>query len=145
MYAVYDGVNKNPVAYHDKKSIIKWFIQYNIPDYPNLYYKKIKKKNVKYLEDLYLVEEGNGYLPAKYLDFSSIFGVDEEYKDKSAKKHLIHILGSRELSKKDKKSLSDVILLLDQFIETEVYTLTLKIAKELEMEYEKYKYSNYKY
>ena len=141
VYIIYNDKN-DIVAYTDDKEILDIYLRniqyFTKKDYT---YKKIKYKNIENkseYDDLYLVRLGDTYVPKKYLLYAEI--ASESVNElRYAKDILMKNLELRDMSKKDRKLIEKVLLLLeDWYTDDKLYTSSEDELSKLEDHYQPY-------
>lgn len=145
MYCAYDE-NKKIIAIHDKKRVIKTYIDRIYENHQiSLYLGKLKDSSeykVKNHEDLYLVKYGDTYIQSGYLIYNQInlepIIEDDEY----ALDVLYRILETERLNNKDSKSIINAIKVLEKIVkEDRRYTPTMEELVNFKTNYESYLFS----
>ena len=116
MYAAVDDKD-NVIAWHEDKEVVSEFIYNHLTQHKESYQcHKIKKKKLKNLEDRYLVPVGHVYIPVKYQDIYDINN-DDRRDLQLAKDIILKLAYKDDLSHKDIKTIKNIALLLDRYIE----------------------------
>lgn len=144
MYCAYDG--KHVIAFHDEKRVVEVYC-YLIEKY---HHKKIdvcfiKDKKIKYMEDiseLYLVQYGDSYIQAGYVQYLEFSKVQIDSDHIQARDNLLQILELYDLSKSDTKKINGAIEVITKIIqEDSEYIPELSYLKRIKLEYDPYIYN----
>lgn len=145
MYCVYDN-NDNIIAFHDDICVVRSYIHninksYN-NEYQDLHIGKIKKKklkNIKDLDNLYLVRYSDTYIQSGYLLYHELTTAQQIYDNTQCKDTLLKILECEDITDKERKSIERTVKIIDRILQdSKEYTLSLEDLRHSEMHYEPY-------
>ena len=147
MYCVYDNTG-NVIAFHDEYDVVETYLdnlKSSHDNLPDLHIGKIKKKkikNVKDLDNLYLVRYADTYVQSEYLTCIELMSHQSIYDNKQCKDVLLKILECYPISNKERKSIERTVDIIDRLVkEAKEYTPTLNDLKSFEADYAHYLYN----